>query len=172
MTTPSEVPLERQELARMENRLCFLYVERATLHCADNALTITDKRGVAHVPATALAALLLGPGTKVTHKAMALLGDAGCSILWVGERGVRYYAHGRPAAKTARMAQRQARVVTNQRTRLHCARAMYGLRFPGEDVQALSMAQLRGRADEKNLRRARPAHRGGLDQAQLRPRGL
>ncbi|MEJ4099074.1 type I-E CRISPR-associated endonuclease Cas1e [Corynebacterium mastitidis] len=145
MTTSSEVPLERQELARMENRLCFLYVERATLHCADNALTITDKRGVAHVPATALAALLLGPGTKVTHKAMSLLGDAGCSILWVGERGVRYYAHGRPAAKTARMTQRQARVVTNQRTRLNCARAMYGLRFPGEDVQALSMAQLRGR---------------------------
>ncbi|KQB84540.1 type I-E CRISPR-associated endonuclease Cas1e [Corynebacterium oculi] len=145
MTNPGEVPLERQELARMEDRLCFLYVERATLHRADNALTITDKRGVAHVPATALAVVLLGPGTRVTHKAMALLGDAGCSTVWVGERGVRYYAHGRSPAKTARMAQLQARIVSNQRTRLNCARAMYGMRFPGEDVTAMSMAQLRGR---------------------------
>lgn len=145
MTTPSEVPLERQELARMEDRLCFLYVERATLHRADNALTITDRRGVAHVPATALAVVLLGPGTRVTHKAMALLGDAGCSTVWVGERGVRYYAHGRSPAKTARMAQLQARIVSNQRTRLNCARAMYAMRFPGEDVSAMSMAQLRGR---------------------------
>ncbi|KQB87182.1 type I-E CRISPR-associated endonuclease Cas1e [Corynebacterium lowii] len=145
MTNPSEVPLERQELARMEDRISFLYVERATLHSAANALTITDQRGVAHVPATALAVLMLGPGTRVTHKAMALLGDAGCSIVWVGERGVRYYAHGRPPAKTARMAARQARIVSNQRSRLNCARAMYAMRFPGEDVSALSMAQLRGR---------------------------
>ncbi|WPF66259.1 MULTISPECIES: type I-E CRISPR-associated endonuclease Cas1e [unclassified Corynebacterium] len=145
MTNPSELPLERQELARMEDRLSFLYVERAILNRADNALTITDKRGVAHVPATALAVVLLGPGTRVTHKAMALLGDAGCSTVWVGERGVRYYAHGRSPAKTARMAQVQARIVSNQRTRLNCARAMYGMRFPGEDVSAMSMAQLRGR---------------------------
>ncbi|MBC3186605.1 type I-E CRISPR-associated endonuclease Cas1 [Corynebacterium sp. zg-331] len=145
MTNPSEVPLERQELARMEDRLSFLYVEQATLHRADNALTITDKRGVAHVPATSLAVVLLGPGTRVTHKAMALLGDAGCSVVWVGEHGVRYYAHGRSPAKTARMAQVQARIVSNQRARLNCARAMYAMRFPGEDVSTMSMAQLRGR---------------------------
>ncbi|GAB95253.1 CRISPR-associated protein Cas1 [Kineosphaera limosa] len=35
--------------------------------------------------------------------------------------------------------------VTNQSSRLRVARAMYAQRFPGEDVSALTMQQLRGR---------------------------
>lgn len=145
MSTPSEVPITRQALARLSDRLSFLYVERAVVNRDGNALTITDQRGTAHVPATMLAALLLGPGTKITYAAMALLGDAGVSTVWVGERGVRYYASGRPPAKSSRMAEIQAAVVTHQRKRLNCARKMYSLRFPGEDVSQLTMAQLRGR---------------------------
>jgi CRISPR-associated protein Cas1 len=142
---PGEVPLVRHELARVDDRLSFLYVERAVVNRDGNALTVADQRGIAHVPATTLAALLLGPGTKVTYAAMALLGDSGVSVVWVGERGVRYYAHGRPPAKSARMAEAQARIVSNQRSRLNCARAMYAMRFPGEDVSRLTMSQLRGR---------------------------
>ena len=100
---------------------------------------------MAYVPATQQAALLLGPGTKITYAAMALLGDAGVITLWVGERGVRYYAHGRPPAKSSRMAEIHAQVICNQRKRLDCARRMYALRFPGEDVSGLTMSQLRGR---------------------------
>lgn len=129
----------------MQNRISFLYCERATVNRSDNALTITDERGTVHVPATTIGVLLLGPGTRITYAAMALLGDAGTSVVWVGEKGVRYNAHGRPAAKSAAMAIAQARVVTNQRRRLACARAMYQMRFPGEDVSRLTMAQLRGR---------------------------
>ena len=142
---PSEVPIARQELARVGNRISFLYVERAIVNREGNALTIQDHRGVSHVPATSLAALLLGPGTRVTYAAMALMGDAGTSVVWVGEKGVRYYAHGRAPAKSSRMAEAQAKIVTNQRRRLDCARAMYAMRFPGEDVSNLTMSQLRGR---------------------------
>jgi len=145
MATPSEVPITRQALARMSDRISFLYAERCVVNRDANSLTITDKRGVAYVPATQLAALLLGPGTKITYAAMALLGDAGVTTLWVGERGVRYYAHGRPPAKSSRMAEIHAQVVSTQRKRLDCARRMYALRFPGEDVARLSMSQLRGR---------------------------
>lgn len=129
----------------MSDRLSFLYAERCVVNRDGNALTFTDQRGTAHVPATQLAVLLLGPGTRITYAAMALLGDAGTSTVWVGERGVRYYASGRPPAKSSRMALLQAEVVTHQRKRLDCARKMYSLRFPGEDVSALTMAQLRGR---------------------------
>lgn len=143
--TPSEVPVIRHELARVENRISFLYVERAVINRDNNSLTITDQRGTAYVPATTLAVLLLGPGTKVTYAAMALLGDAGVSVVWVGERGVRYYAHGRSVAKTSRMAEAQAEIVTHQRRRLACAREMYRMRFGDEDVSSATMAQLRGR---------------------------
>lgn len=145
MTTPHEVPLARQALARVGDRISFLYAERCVINRDGNSLTIQDQRGTAHLPATQIAALLLGPGTKITYAAMALLGDAGVSTVWVGERGVRYYAHGRPPAKSSRMAEIQAEVVTHQRKRLNCARRMYSMRFPGEDVSGLTMAQLRGR---------------------------
>lgn len=145
INTPGSTPLQRLSLSRMEDRLSFLYVEQAILHREGNALTIHDSRGVAHVPATELGVVLLGPGTKVTHAAMSLIGDAGCSTVWVGEKGVRYYAHGRPVAKTSRMAEAHARIWANQRSRLQCARRMYSMRFPGEDVSDLPLAQLRGR---------------------------
>lgn len=145
MATPSEVPITRQALARMSDRISFLYAERCVVNRDGNSLTITDQRGVAYVPATQVAALLLGPGTKITYAAMALLGDAGVTTLWVGERGVRYYAHGRPPAKSSRMTEIHAQVISNQRKRLDCARRMYALRFPGEDVSRLTMSQLRGR---------------------------
>ena len=92
MSHPSEVPVTRQALSRMGDRISFLYAERCVINRDGNSLTITDQRGVAHVPATQLAALLLGPGTRITYAGMALLGDAGVTTLWVGERGVRYYA--------------------------------------------------------------------------------
>lgn len=145
MRNPSEVPLVRKELARVSNRISFLYAERAVINRDNNALTITDQRGTAHVPATTLAALLLGPGTRITYAAMALLGDAGVSVVWTGEKGVRYYAHGRPPAKTSRNAEAQAAIVSHQRRRLACARAMYGMRFHGEDVSTATTSQLRGR---------------------------
>lgn len=143
--SPSASPIDRMHIARLEDRISFLYIERAVLNREGNALTIQDSRGVAHVPATQLAVILLGPGTKVTYAAMALLGDAGCSVVWVGEKGVRYYAHGRPPAKTSKFAEAHARLWSNQRSRLRCARRMYAMRFPGEDVSGLTMAQLRGR---------------------------
>ena len=136
----------------MSDRLSFLYAERCVVNRDGNALTITDQRGTAHVPATQLAVLLLGPGTRITYAAMALLGDAGTSTVWVGERGVRYYASGRPPAKSSRMALLHAEVVTHQRKRLDCARKMYSLRFPGEDVSTLTMAQLRGREGSRMKR--------------------
>lgn len=132
-------------MARAEDRLSFLYLERCTVHRDGNSLTSTDDRGVLHIPSATMGALLLGPGTRVTHQAMMLVADSGATVVWVGERGVRYYAHGRGLTQSSRMIERQAQLVSNQRARLAVARRMYAMRFPGEDVSHLSMQQLRGR---------------------------
>lgn len=156
-------PPERPELTQVSQRLSFLYAEHCVVHRDSNALTLTDDRGVVHVPIASLAVLLLGPGTRITHGAMALVGDCGVSVAWVGEMGVRYYAHGRPLATSSRMAEAQARIVTNQRTRLRCARAMYDKRFRGEDTESLTMSQLRGREGARMKRvYAREASRTGI----------
>lgn len=136
---------ELQALPTMKERISFLYLERCLISRQDNAITVTDMRGTVHVPAAALSVILLGPGTNVSHRAMELIGDTGASVLWVGERGVRYYAHGRPLTHSARLLIAQAALVSNTRSRLAVARRMYAMRFIDEDVSQLTMQQLRGR---------------------------
>jgi len=136
---------ELHSLPQIKERISFLYLERCVINRQDNAITVTDLRGTVHVPAASLSVILLGPGTNVTHRAMELIGDTGASVIWVGEHGVRYYAHGRPLTHSSRLLIAQASLVSNVRTRAAVARRMYSMRFPGEDESALSIQQLRGR---------------------------
>ena len=132
-------------LPQIKDRMSFLYLERCIINRQDGAITVTDARGTVHVPAASISVLLLGPGSNVTHRAMELIGNAGTSVIWVGEQGVRYYAHGHPLTHSARFLIRQAELVSNTRTRVAVARQMYQMRFPNEDVSSLTMKQLRGR---------------------------
>ncbi|GAA4362741.1 type I-E CRISPR-associated endonuclease Cas1e [Paeniglutamicibacter cryotolerans] len=143
--TPSKRPVELPALTRVSDRISFLYLERCTVHRDQNALTVTDKDSVVHVPAASIGTLLFGPGTRVTHQAMSLLADCGATAVWVGEKGVRYYAHGRSLARSSRLLEAQARLVSNRQSRVAVARLMYEMRFPGEDLEGTTMQQLRGR---------------------------
>lgn len=142
---PGPPPVDIGSLLRARDRLSFIYVERCIVNREDNAITAIDERGTVHIPAATLGALLLGPGTNVTHQAMMLLAESGSTAVWVGERGVRYYAHGRSLARSSRLLEAQAVLVTNQSSRLRVAREMYSMRFVDEDVSCLTMQQLRGR---------------------------
>lgn len=142
---PGARPSKPIELSRAEDRISFLYLEHCTIGRDSNSLTATDDQGVMHIPSAALGVLMLGPGTRVTHQAMVVIADAGSTIVWVGENGVRYYAHGRPIGRSTRLLEQQAKLVSNRKTRLAVAREMYGMRFSGEDVESLNMQQLRGR---------------------------
>ena len=133
------------QLPQVKDRMTFLYLEHCTLERQDGAITVTDENGVVHIPAAAISVLLLGPGTRVTHRAMELMGDTGVGAVWVGEHGVRYYAHGRPLTTRANLLIRQAELVSNTRKHLDVVRKMYQLRFPDENVAHLTMQQLRGR---------------------------
>ena len=73
------------------------------------------------------------------------MAESGSTVVWVGEEGVRYYAHGRSLAHSSRLLEAQAALMTNQSSRLRVAREMYAMRFAGEDTRGLTMQQLRGR---------------------------
>ena len=136
---------ELQVLPQIKERISFLYLERCLISRQDSAITITDERGTVHMPAASLGVVMLGPGTNVSHRAMELISDTGTSVVWVGERGIRFYAHGRPLTHSSRLLVAQAELVSNTRSRLAVAREMYQMRFPDEDVSKLTMQQLRGR---------------------------
>ncbi|GAA1108300.1 type I-E CRISPR-associated endonuclease Cas1e [Nocardiopsis composta] len=136
--------LTPRELTRVGDRLSFVYLERCTIHREDNAITAEDAEGTRFIPAATIGTLLLGPGTRITHKAMSLLGECGAGVVWAGEHGVRYYAGGRALSRSAALAEAQARAWANRRTRLEVARAMYRMRFPDEDPSTATRRRLLG----------------------------
>ena len=136
---------EAPALGRVADRVSTLYVDHAVVARSDNAVVLLDEDGEMRFPAAMVAALLLGPGTRITHGAVRLLADSGTSVCWCGENGVRMYAHGIAVAHSSRYLLRQAYLVSDPKRRVRVARAMYGLRFPGEDVSRMTLQQLRGR---------------------------
>lgn len=142
MGTP---PPELGDLVRAEDRLSFVYFEHCIVKRDNNAITVTDATGTIHVPAASLGVMMLGPGSDVTHQVMTVIGENGSTVIWVGERGVRMYAFGKPLTHSAALLQRQASLVSNTRSRLDVARKMYQMRFVNEDVSHSTMQQLRGR---------------------------
>lgn len=140
-------------LPQIKDRMTFLYLERCKINRQDGAITVTVQDGVTYVPAGAISVLLLGPGCSITHRAMELIGDAGVSVVWVGEKGVRFYAGGRPLTHRTGLLQKQAELVSNQRKHLDVVRKMYVMCFPDEDVSKLTLQQLRGREGAR-VRRA------------------
>lgn len=161
---PGAPPPRPQQLVRADDRISFLYLERCLVSRDSNALTATNERGTVHVPAATLGAVLLGPGTRVTHQAMTLLAESGSSAVWVGENGVRFYAGGHALSRGTALLEAQAAAVSNQQRRLRVARRMYEMRFPDEVVTGLTMQQLRGRegARVREIYRAE-AKRTGVD---------
>ncbi|MEK8144005.1 type I-E CRISPR-associated endonuclease Cas1e [Streptomyces sp. M10(2022)] len=133
-----------RELTRVGDRLSFVYLERCVVHRDAHAITAEDAEGTRHIPSATIGTLLLGPGTRITHQAMSVLGECGAGVIWVGEHGVRFYAGGRALTRSSAIVEAQATAWANRRTRLAVAREMYRLRFPDEDPSALTRHELLG----------------------------
>lgn len=163
MSTVSRRPAATpRQLTRTGDRLSFVYLERCTVHRDANAITAQDAEGTTHIPSATIGTLLLGPGTRVTHQAMSVLGETGAAVCWVGERGVRYYASGRALSRSSALAEAQARQWANPRNRIAVARGMYRLRFPDENPDGLTRQELLGREGRrvKDCYRAEAARTG------------
>lgn len=162
---------EPHDLHRVTDRVSSLYVERTHIDRDENAVILVNKERTVRVPAALIAVLLLGPGTRITHPAVTLLGDSGTSVCWVGEHGVRMYAAGLGPSRGTRLLMRQAWLVSRVQERLGVARRMYAMRFPDEDVSRLTMQQLRGREGAR-IKRVYKQHseRTGVEWSQRRYR--
>lgn len=138
-------PLTSQQVLKVSDRATFLYLDHCTLSRDGGALTAYSEEGTAHVPVAGLCALLVGPGTRISHQAIAAIADSGCSLVWVGEEGVRFYAAGIGLSSTDVLVRAQAEKVSNRNKRLAVVRAMYQMRFPHEDLSGLNLQQMRGK---------------------------
>lgn len=133
-----------RQLPRFEDSLSYLYIEHARIEQHEKAIAVHDAAGLTPVPAASLALLMLGPGTAITHAAVKALADNNCTVAWVGEEGLRFYAVGVGGTRGSANLLRQARLVSHPRLRLAVVMRMYRKRFPGELDADLTLQQIRG----------------------------
>ena len=134
-----------QELPRFSDRLGWLYVEHGHIEQESNSISYVTQLGRVPIPAADLAALLLGPGTTITHKAVQNLAECNCTVVWCGENGVRFYSAGRGGTYQATNLLKQAELVCDSKSRLAVVRRMYEKRFHETLDPKLSLEQIRGR---------------------------
>ena len=133
------------ELPKLRDSLSYLYVEHAVLNQKDHAIEyIREDEGRVMIPVAALSVLLLGPGTRITHAAIRTLSDNGCSVVWVGEGGTKFYAQGGGETRRSYHVLRQAELSCDPQKRLEVIRRMYQMRFPEALDPDLTLEQIRG----------------------------
>lgn len=128
-----------------KDRASLVFVERAQLDVLDGAFVAVNADGTrTQIPVGGLAGIMLEPGARISHAAVALAARVGTLITWVGEGGVRLYSAGQPGGARSDKLLWQARIALDDAARLRVVRKMYALRF-GEDAPARrSIDQLRG----------------------------
>lgn len=132
-------------LPKVRDSQSYLYVEHKQIDQDAKAISLNDKAGKVAVPCAGLTALLLGPGTSITHAAIKTLADNGCLVLWTGESGVRFYAQGMGETRSARRLLHQARLCSDPELRLQVVRRMYEMRFSEPLDPGLTLQQIRGK---------------------------
>ncbi len=131
-------------LPKLRDSLSYVYVEHAVIERRDGALLVLQQTGKTAVPAANLCLLLLGPGTSMTHAAMRLAADNGCSVVWVGQDAEHFYAHGMGETRRGYHLLRQAELSTDPQKRLNVVLKMYEKRFGRVLEPNLTIEQVRG----------------------------
>ena len=129
----------------IKDRSSIIFVWKGQIDVLDGAFVVIDSSGVRkHIPIGGFACLMLEPGTRISHAAVALAARAGTLLVWVGEAGVRLYASGQPGGARADRLLWQARLALDETARLKVVRKMFELRFNEPAPERRSVDQLRG----------------------------
>jgi CRISPR-associated protein Cas1 len=145
MSTGNNPLLPKLSPITIKERVSLVYVEKGHLDVLDGAFVVVDANGVrTHIPVGGVTCLMLEPGTRISHAAVALAARVGCLICWIGEAGVRLYSAGQPGGARADRLLYQARLALNEDARLKVVRQMYRFRFGDEPPAKRSVNQLRG----------------------------
>ena len=132
-------------LPKVRDSLSFVYLEHGKVERAQNAIEFFDaKGGRTLVPTAALAVLMLGPGTSITHEAVKVLVENGSLVTWCGEEGVRFYAQGLGETRKAYHLLKQAALVSDPAKRIQVVLRMYRYRFDEQLHPEMSLEEIRG----------------------------
>lgn len=136
-------PLET--LTPAKDRWTPIYLEHGRLEVDDSSIKWIGADGMVYrLPVATISAVLLGPGTTVTHAAMKACADSNTPVCWIGEQGMRFYAFGITPNHDNAMSRMHAQAWADKKRRAEIARRMFKFRFSDEEVSSNSIAELRG----------------------------
>jgi CRISP-associated protein Cas1 len=129
----------------IKDRSAIVFLEYGQVDVVDSAFVLIDQNGIrVQIPVGGLACLMLEPGTRITHAAVALAARVGCLLVWVGEGAVRLYSAGQPGGARADRLLYQAKCALDETARLNVVREMFRIRFGEHAPLKRSVDQLRG----------------------------
>lgn len=137
LAPPAPIPLK--------DRASLVFVEHARLDVLDGAFVAVNADGSRiQIPVGGVACIMLEPGARISHAAVALAARVGTLITWIGEAGVRLYSAGQPGGARSDKLLWQAQLALDDAARLRVVRKMYAMRFGEEAPSRRSIDQLRG----------------------------
>ena len=139
------VKVTRDSLPQIKDKYPFIYLERGRLEIDDSSIKwIDSEQNIVPIPVAALNAILLGPGTSLTHEAVKTATAANCAICWVGEDSLLFYAAGFQATADTRNLKKQVNLSADPVKSLEVARRMYKQRFPDADLAGKNLKEMMG----------------------------
>lgn len=120
-----------------------VFIEKGRVDVIDGAFVVVDKNGIrTQIPVGSIACIMLEPGTRISHAAVAQAARVGTLIVWIGEAGVRLYSSGQPGGARSDRLLYQARLALDETSRLAVVRKMFALRFNEAPPARRSVRQL------------------------------
>lgn len=139
------VKVTRDTLPQVKEKYPFIYLERGRLEIDDASIKWIDSTGnVVRLPIATINCLLLGPGTSVTHEAVKVAASANCSICWVGEDSMLFYAAGITPSSDTRNFRHQLEMAADAQKSVEVARRFFAHRFPTADLEEKSLQEMMG----------------------------
>lgn len=139
------IKVTRDTLPQVKEKYPFLYLERGRLEIDDSSVKWIDcEANIVRLPIATINTLLLGPGTSVTHEAIKIIATANCSVCWVGEDSLLFYASGISPTSDTRNFRKQMQLACDDKKSLEVAKRMMMRRFPDIDLTSKTLEQLKG----------------------------
>lgn len=139
------IKITRETLPQVKDKYPFIYLERGRLEIDDSSVKWIDcDSNIIRLPIATLNCLLLGPGTSVTHEAIKVMAAANCSVCWVGEDSLFFYAAGQTPTADTRNFRKQMLLAADTKKLLEVARRMFAKRFPEAELSGKTLNEMKG----------------------------
>lgn len=139
------VKVTRENLPQIKDRYPFIYLERGRLEVDDSSVKWIDcDSNIVRIPCATINTILLGPGTTVTHEAIKVLAASNCTVSWVGEDSMLFYAVGKSPTADTRNMRKQMLLAADPKKSEEIARRMFAKRFLEAELIGKNLKEMMG----------------------------